>query len=100
MSEDLQETLPRTWAVYALSCEGGSLYIGVTNDIERRIKAHANGTGSRFVWAHRPFRLVTMISCRSKQDAMALEYRLKKLKKPQKLRELGLDENAINSGIL
>ena len=85
VSEDLQETLPRPWAVYALSCEGGSLYIGVTNDIERRIKAHANGTG---------------ISCRSKQDAMALEYRLKKLKKPQKLRELGLDENAINSGIL
>ncbi|MGO9612091.1 MAG: GIY-YIG nuclease family protein [Dissulfurispiraceae bacterium] len=100
MSEDLQEMIPRPWSVYALICKGGALYIGITNDIEKRVKAHAKGTGSRFVWAHRPFRLVTVISCQSKQDAMSLEYRLKKLKKPQKLRELGLEENVIDGGIL
>ena len=90
MSKDLQDRLTRPWSVYALSCKGGSLYIGVTNDIERRIKAHSNGTGSRFVWAHRPFKLATVIDCESKQAAMALEYRLKRLRKAQKLRELGL----------
>jgi putative endonuclease len=95
VSENLQE-LPKLWSVYALCCKGGALYIGVTNNIEKRIKAHTEGTGSRFVWAHRPFRLLTVISCLSKRDAMSLEYRLKKLRKPQKLRELGLDESLIN----
>jgi putative endonuclease len=94
VSEDLQVTLPRPWAVYALRCKGGALYIGVTNNLERRIKAHAKGTGSRFVWAHQPFKLVTVISCQSKRDAMSLEYHLKKLRKPQKLKELRLDESA------
>ena len=90
----------RPWSVYALSCKGGSLYIGVTNDIERRMKAHANGTGSRFVWAHRPFQLATVIHCESKQAAMSLEYHLKRLKKPKKLIELGLIENKINGGTM
>jgi putative endonuclease len=98
--KDPQETIPRPWSVYALHCKGGAFYIGVTNDIEKRINAHAKGTGSRFVWAHRPFKLVTVIPCESKQDAMSLEYRLKKLRKPQKLRELGLEECVINNGIL
>ena len=99
MSKDPQD-LTQPWSVYALRCKGGALYIGVTNDVERRMKAHAKGTGSRFVWAHRPFQLMTVISCQSKRDAMSLEYRLKKLEKSQKLRELGLEESVINGGIL
>ncbi|HQV46786.1 MAG TPA: GIY-YIG nuclease family protein, partial [Nitrospira sp.] len=31
------------WIVYILECIDGSLYTGITNDLERRMKAHATG---------------------------------------------------------
>ena len=31
------------WLVYLLRCRDGSLYTGITNDLDRRLKAHAAG---------------------------------------------------------
>lgn len=53
-----------------------------------------------FVRAHRPFKLATVIYCENKQAAMSLEYSLKRLRKSQKLRELGLIENKMNGGTM
>lgn len=90
MVEEAHEEQTRRWLVYALRCKGDVLYIGVTNDLEKRLQAHAGGTGSRFVWSRRPFVLVAVIPCEGKREAMSLEYRLKTLKRSRKLAELGL----------
>jgi putative endonuclease len=36
------------WYIYILETRNGRLYTGATNDVDRRIKKHKNGTGARF----------------------------------------------------
>jgi len=43
---------------YLLRCADGTLYAGVTTDIERRLEEHNAGIGSRYTSARRPVRLV------------------------------------------
>ncbi len=43
---------------YLLRCADGTLYTGVTTDVERRIHEHNAGTGARYTAGRRPVRLV------------------------------------------
>lgn len=63
----------------------------MTNNIEKRLKAHSEGTGSKFVRTWRPFELVRVISCKDGTEARKLEYKLKRLKRDEKLRTLEID---------
>ena len=72
------------WCVYALDCKG-KIYIGITNDLPRRLKAHSTGNGSRFVRAHLPFTVMGQIACKTRSDALKIEARLKKLPRADKL---------------
>ncbi|NTU42622.1 MAG: GIY-YIG nuclease family protein, partial [Nitrospirales bacterium] len=76
------------WCVYALVCRNGAIYIGSTNNLARRLSTHASGKGSKFVWAFRPFQLAKVIICHNGTEARRLEYQLKKLRRPQKLKAL------------
>ena len=40
----------KKWYVYILECQDGSFYTGVTNDVDARMKAHAEGKGSKYVY--------------------------------------------------
>ena len=73
------------WYVYLLVCKNSLYYIGATNNIEKRMKAHRSGKGSKFVRANLPFTLYSIIDCKNKSDALKLEYRLKKLNRKIKL---------------
>jgi putative endonuclease len=78
------------WCVYVLKCRNNYLYIGCTNNLERRLKEHENGTGSKFVRAWRPFVLVKAIPCSNGREARQMEYRLKRMKRCKKIETLGL----------
>ncbi len=86
------ESNNKGWCVYVLKCRNNYLYIGITNDLAARMKAHANGTGSKFVRAWKPFELVKVLSCRDGREARSLEYQLKKLKRIKKMSTLGLTD--------
>ncbi|MTI86231.1 MAG: GIY-YIG nuclease family protein [Firmicutes bacterium] len=45
------------WYLYILECEDGSLYTGITKDLDKRIKAHKAGKGSRYVRSRLPITL-------------------------------------------
>ncbi len=45
------------WTVYIIECTDGSLYTGITNDVERRMKAHADGRGAKYTRRRGPFTL-------------------------------------------
>jgi predicted GIY-YIG superfamily endonuclease len=81
------------WCVYVLKCGDCSLYIGSTNNLERRLTQHANGTGSKYVRARKPFEVVKVISCQSGREAHQLEYRLKRLKRKKKIEVLSLGDD-------
>jgi putative endonuclease len=36
------------WHVYIIECLNGTLYTGITNDLQRRLHAHQTGRGARY----------------------------------------------------
>ncbi len=71
--------------VYVLLCEDGSLYTGVTKDLNARMKLHMNGRGARYTRMHRPKKLVYVEELDSRAEAMKRERSIKRLKHIQKL---------------
>jgi len=78
------------WCIYVLRCSNNSLYIGMTNNLEKRIEKHNLGIGSKFVRSWRPFELVKTMPCKNAAEARRLECDLKKLTRKKKIEVLGL----------
>ncbi|WP_428675032.1 GIY-YIG nuclease family protein [Reyranella sp.] len=71
--------------VYALaSGSGNAMYIGVTNDLEKRVWEHRNGSGSEFVKKYRVTRLVYAEEYDNPTDAIAREKQLKGWRRERK----------------
>ena len=71
--------------VYILETETNKLYCGYTDDIEKRFKAHLNGTGAKFTRANKPIRIAYINEFETKSEALKEEYRIKKLPRTKKL---------------
>ena len=65
------------WCVYVLRCCDGTLYTGVTTDLERRIKIHNSGKGSAYTRSRRPVRLIFKEPCHSRASALKREAQIK-----------------------
>ncbi len=73
------------WGVYLLECSDGTLYCGVTNDMDSRLAAHKDGKGAKYTRGRLPVTLVAFSGCRFEHgEALRLERRIKRLKKSQK----------------
>ncbi len=75
----------KKWYVYILECQDGSFYTGVTNNIDARMKAHANGKGSKYVNTKGFKKLLKAKLCKNKSHACKCEYAIKKLSRNKKL---------------
>ena len=71
--------------VYILKCADNSLYTGWTNNLDKRIKAHAEGKGAKYTKARLPIELVYFEEYQDKREAMKREYAIKQLKRKEKL---------------
>lgn len=74
------------WHVYLLMCKDGSLYTGVTNDLDKRMAKHASGNGSKYVYRKGFEKLISSRLCGNKSDACKKEYQIKQLTRLEKLR--------------
>lgn len=82
---------------YMLSCRGGSFYAGRTDDLERRLAEHELSILPGFVADHRPFKLVWAKEFSSRDEAMAIERRIKgwtRARKMALIREIGKGSGA------
>ncbi len=64
---------------YILKCSDTTYYTGVTNDLEKRIKAH-NGVlrnGAKYTKTRRPVKLMYYEQFETKSDALKKEYILR-----------------------
>jgi len=68
---------PGTFYVYAIECEGGSHYIGQTDDIPRRWTEHVEGKGASWTKRHRPIRIIHWEEYGSREEAVEREKHLK-----------------------
>jgi putative endonuclease len=75
----------KPWFVYILECQNKSFYTGVTNDLDKRMKTHAEGKGSKYVKAKGFKKLLRSKQCKSKSDAHKAECQIKALYKYDKL---------------
>jgi putative endonuclease len=73
------------WFVYIIECKDDSLYTGITNDIEKRMKVHKSGKGSKYVRSHGFGRVLHAIRINDKGEALTLEYSIKQLERNDKI---------------
>lgn len=73
------------WFCYLLECADGTLYAGITNDIDKRLAAHNGGTASKYTRARLPVRLVYSEPHPDRASASRREASLKKLDRASKL---------------
>jgi len=72
--------------VYILKCSDDTLYIGYTNDIEKRLVAHnTSNTGAKYTRGRRPVALKYFEKFETKSEAMKREAVLKKMTRKEKL---------------
>lgn len=71
--------------VYILECSDGSLYVGCTNNIEKRLKEH-NGSryGAHYTKIRRPVKLKYHEIFESLKDARSREFEIKKWRREKK----------------
>jgi putative endonuclease len=79
------------WFVYVIEASDGSLYTGVTTDVERRFSEHCgNGKGAnkgaKFFRGRRPLKIVYTESHPDRGSAQRRESTIKKLTRDEKLR--------------
>ncbi len=77
--------IEKNWSVYLVECVDGSLYTGVTNDLEKRMSAHKSGRGSKYIRAKGFSKLLAVKECSDKISAMKEEYGVKQLSKSEKI---------------
>lgn len=75
------------WSVYVIRCADDSLYTGISTDVERRLRQHANGPrGAKYLKGRAPFELVFTRPVGDRSRASRVEHRLKRLSKEDKER--------------
>ena len=73
------------WHVYIIECSDGSLYTGITNDLDKRIAAHNDGRGAKYTKSRRPVRLRYSEPAADRKHASRREYAIKSLRKAAKM---------------
>ncbi len=73
------------WVYLLASKKGGTLYVGVTRSLSRRVADHREGRGSEFAARHGALRLVYAEHHASPEEAIAQEKRIKHWRRAWKI---------------
>ena len=77
------------WYLYILQCGDGSLYTGITTDVEKRLEAHRSGKGAKYTRGRSPLELKYREACGTHSDALKRELEIKHLSREEKLALIG-----------
>ncbi|HXU74338.1 MAG TPA: GIY-YIG nuclease family protein [Polyangia bacterium] len=79
------------WVVYLLRCADDTLYCGCTNDLDRRLLAHARGR-VKYTRGRLPVAVAHVESVPDKSAALRREHQWKRLSRAQKLARISNGE--------
>lgn len=74
----------RPWLLYILRCGDGTLYTGITTDVQARFQAHCAGKGAKYTRGRGPLTLAYQEECGSHSHALKRELEIKALTREQK----------------
>src|SRR5262245_24560660 len=77
------------WQVYILRCGDGTLYTGITIDLEKRLDAHHRGVAAKYTRHRRPLCLAYSETQPDRGSALKREAALKKMRRVDKLALIG-----------
>jgi putative endonuclease len=78
------------WFLYIVRCSDGTLYTGVTIDVQRRLKEHNySSRGAKYTRSRRPVDVVHWKLFKDRSSAQKAEYKFKQLTKEQKEKAVG-----------
>jgi putative endonuclease len=66
-------------------CSDGTLYTGITTDLQKRVAAHNSQNGAKYTATRTPVVLVWSQSSETRSTASKEEYRIKQLSRTEKL---------------
>ena len=84
-SRFLEAFMEKEWFVYILQCKDGSLYTGMTDNVNRRVEVHNAGKGAKYTRGRGPVVLRYFEQAESYSAALRREAAIKKLTRQQKL---------------
>ena len=82
----MDTTTQNNWLIYILKCRDGSLYCGITNNLEKRLKQHKGELkgGAKYTRSHSPCKLVYKEKSASRSEALQREIVIKKMSRDEK----------------
>ena len=83
------------WQVYIILCTDNSLYTGITTDMARRFRQHAESQGAKYFRGRRPDEVVFLESGHTRSTASKREAVIKKLLRADKLRLIASNCNEL-----
>lgn len=78
--------MDKCWYLYILRCGDGSLYTGITTDVQARLDAHRAGKGAKYTRGRAPLELVYSETCGDHSAALKREYEIKALPRAEKIK--------------
>lgn len=82
----MEAQIEKQWVLYMLECGDGSLYTGITDDLNRRLAAHSAGKGAKYTRGRGPLTVRYLEHCESHSAALRREIQVKRLTRSQKLK--------------
>jgi len=77
--------MEKKWTVYILECGDGTLYTGITDDLDRRLREHREGRGAKYTRGRGPLALRYRENLPDKGAALKREYAIKQLRRSEKM---------------
>ena len=88
--------MEKIWHLYILRCKDGTLYTGITTDVDKRFAAHNSGKGAKYTRGRGPLTLLYREECGDHSAALKRELEMKALSRQEK--EEFLKNNTITGG--
>ena len=74
------------WFVYIVECADGTLYTGITTDLQRRLLEHNYGSRSaKYTRSRRPVKMLWNTEVENRSEASKKEARIKRMTRAKKL---------------
>ena len=76
--------MEKKWYLYILRCGDGTLYTGITTDVQARFAQHREGKGAKYTRGRGPLEVVYTEECEDHSAALKRELAVKALSREEK----------------
>lgn len=81
--------------LYILKCQDGTLYTGITTDVERRFNEHKSGKGGHYTSTKKAVKILYTEEYPNRSEASKREAEIKKWTRKKKLQLVHKDQNMV-----